>query len=146
MENNNYINNDLRSSTYRYFENINSAYAQISKTCVRIAHTLMKGTQSLPANTSFLVNRTDWFPYIYLSRKILYIMGVKIKGFLIIRPDYQNLNPYENYVDGFMYETGNSALKPQFTHNNIETNLSFNNFPLFAIGQTYTQYIFLCNL
>ncbi len=155
LQNNNYISNDLRSSTYRYFENINSAYAQISKTFgkhlvlktgVRMEHTLMKGTQSLPADTSFLLNRTDWFPYIYLSRKILYIMGVEIKGFLIYRktinrPDYQNLNPYVNYVDGFMYETGNPALKPQFTHN-IEANLSFNDFPLFAIGQTYTHDIF----
>lgn len=155
LQNDSYISNDLRSSTYKYFENINSAYAQISKTFgehlvlktgVRMEHTLMKGTQSLPADTSFLVNRADWFPYVYLSRKVLDIMGVEIKGFLIYRktinrPDYQNLNPYINYIDDFMYETGNPALKPQFT-DNIEANLSFNDFPIFAIGQNYTRDIF----
>jgi iron complex outermembrane recepter protein len=150
-----YINNFDRNSTYKYLENINSAYAQISKTFgkhlvlktgVRMEHTLMEGTQTIPTDTSFLINRADWFPYVYLSRRVLEIMGVEIKGYLIYRktinrPDYQNLNPYVNYIDDFMYETGNPALKPQFT-DNIEANLSFNDFPIFAVGQNYTRDIF----
>jgi hypothetical protein len=57
------------------------------------------------------------------------------------RPDYQNLNPAIRYIDQYFYETGNPALKPQFT-DNIEANISFDNMPIFAIGRNYISDIF----
>lgn len=155
----NYIGNLVpdprRTNAFTYRERISAAYAQASfplpaqlilKTGVRFEHTYMRGRQTVPADTSFVVNRADWFPYVYLSRRLIEVSGFELRGFMIYRrtigrPDYQNLNPYIRYVDEFMYETGNPALKPQFTEN-IEANISMNDFPIFAVGRNNTRDIF----
>jgi iron complex outermembrane recepter protein len=144
-----------RTNTFDYSERISAAYAQASrklpfdillKAGVRMEHTLMEGRQQRPMDTSFVVNRGDWFPYVYLSRKVFSMGDFELLGYLIYRktinrPGYQSLNPTVRFVDQFMYETGNPALKPQFTEN-IEVNISFNDFPVFAIGRNYTTDIF----
>jgi hypothetical protein len=113
---------------------------------IRMEHTYMLGRQTIPADTSFLVRRSDWFPYVYLSRELLSIAGFKLRSYLIYRktitrPDYNSLNPYINYVDQFLYETGNPGLNPQFA-NNFEVNISMDDMPIFAIGKNYTSNIF----
>lgn len=149
------INDTLRTNSFLYKENINAAYLQASKTFgkdlilkagLRAEHTYMDGNQSIPTDTSFLINRVDLFPYVYLSRNIIHIMGIDLRAYMIYRktinrPGYQMLNPYINYVDQYMYEAGNPALKPQFS-DNVEFNISFNDYPVFAMGQTYTTDIF----
>lgn len=144
-----------RTNAFSYDERISAAYLQASrdifagfhlKAGFRMEHTYMKGMQSVPSDTSFVIDRTDWFPYVFLSRKIIDIMGIELDGYLIYRktisrPGYQNLNPYIRFLDEFLYEVGNPALKPQFTEN-YEANISFNNMPLFAIGQNYTRDVF----
>lgn len=146
--------NSLNNS-FTYKEQINSLYIQGTRTFfnsfnlklgLRLENTNMQGTQVIPKDTSFSVNRTDLFPYVFISRNIANIANMDVKGFLILRrtilrPSYQNLNPYINYVDEFLQETGNPALKPQFT-DNIEANVSVNDFPIFALGRNYTSNIF----
>lgn len=145
----------VRTRAFDYRESVNAAYLQASKklwlefqlkTGVRMEHTYMKGHQKLPGDTSFLVSRSDWFPYVYLSRPLFSMGGVTLQAFAIYRrtisrPGYQSLNPYISYVDQFMYETGNPALKPQFT-DNYEINVSFNDMPVFAVGKNQTTDIF----
>ncbi|NLA24571.1 MAG: TonB-dependent receptor, partial [Bacteroidales bacterium] len=149
------INIPERESAFSYQENINAAYLQLSKTFfekftiksgVRMEHTYMNGTQTQPSDTGFVINRVDLFPYVYLSRKVLDIMGLDLFAYMIYRrtitrPDYHILNPGINYTDEFMYEAGNPSLKPQFI-DNFEINLSYNNMPLFAVGRSYTKDIF----
>ncbi len=149
------VNDSLRTNKFNYSENISAAYIQTSKTFgkdfvvmggFRTEHTYMDGKQSIPNDTSFLINRIDFFPYIYLSRNIVHIMGIDLRAYLIFRrtinrPGYSMLNPSINFVDQYMYEAGNPALTPQFT-NNAEFNISFNDFPIIAIGQNYTTDIF----
>lgn len=144
-----------RTNAFNYQENINSAYFQASaplpgdlllKAGVRFEHTFMKGNQTVPSDTSFIINRTDWFPYLYLSRRIIEVAGYELRAYMIYRrtigrPGYQSLNPYIRYVDRYLYETGNPALKPQFT-DNIEANISVDNLPVFAIGRSQTRDIF----
>ncbi len=144
-----------RTSSYRYRENINSGYLQASrdlgwqfllKTGVRLEHTLMKGIQSIPSDTSFVISRADWFPYVYLSRPVFSLGGFELRAYAIYRktiarPGYESLNPSVRYVDQFLYETGNPGLKPQFT-NNFEINVSIDDMPLFAYGRSYTRDIF----
>ena len=151
----NQVADPLRTNAFNYQERISAAYAQASfplpgqlilKTGVRLEHTFMQGRQTIPADTSFVVNRADWFPYVYLSRKLVEIAGYELSSFMIYRrtigrPGYQSLNPYIRYVDQYLYETGNPALKPQFT-DNIEANVSMNDMPIFAIGRSYTRDIF----
>jgi len=150
-----YTSDTTRNNAFIYQENINAAYAQASKQFsnwfllkagVRMEHTYMQGHQTLPADTNFLVNRVDFFPYVYLSRRLIKMMGIELQTYLIYRrtinrPDYQNLNPYIKYSDQFLYETGNPALKPQFT-DNFEINVSFDDMPVLAFGQNYTKDIF----
>ncbi len=151
-----FINDTLRTNSFEYNESISAAYLQLSRDIglglhlragVRFEHTYMDGNQIIPADTSFLVNRADFFPYLFLSRDLVTLFDeIALTGYMIYRrtisrPGYQNLNPYVSFVDQFMYETGNPALKPQFT-DNVEFNISFNNFPVFAIGQNRTKDIF----
>ncbi len=144
-----------RTNAFRYIENINSVYAQASrllfaglnlKAGVRLEQTYMNGHQALPGDTSFLVNRADLFPYVYLSRRVLKIMGAELFGYMIYRktisrPGYQELNPYIRFVDQFLYESGNPALEPQFT-DNVELNISYDDMPVFAIGRNITRNVF----
>ncbi|HSV76950.1 MAG TPA: TonB-dependent receptor [Bacteroidales bacterium] len=154
--NNDIITGDTRrTNTFTYSERINALYAQatftlpaqlVLKPGFRLEHTSMKGHQTIPTDTSFVVNRLDWFPFVFLSRRLFEMAGFELRGFLIYRrtigrPDYANLNPGIRYIDPFLYETGNPALKPQFT-NNIEANISFDDFPIFAVGRNYTYDIF----
>ena len=144
----------FRTSSFNYTEQINAAYLQGSKTWgpivlkvgSRLEQTIMQGHQYIPRDTSFSVNRTDAFPYVYLSRKILMIMNYELRGFLVYRktisrPSYDYLNPFAKYIDPFLYEVGNPNLKPQFT-SNYEANISVDDKPLFAYGVNETTDIF----
>lgn len=148
------VKDDFRTSAYQFKEQINAAYFQGAKTWgpvilkigSRIEQTVMQGRQQLPADTTFNVNRTDAFPYVYLSRKIMTIAGYELRGFLVYRktisrPSYEYLNPFPKYVDPFLYETGNPSLRPQFT-SNYEANISVDDKPLFAFGVNETKDIF----
>ncbi len=136
----------LRSNIYNYDEHIYAAYAQASKNFAgilikagaRLEHTEMNGHQIEPKDTSFKVNRTDLFPYVYISRKVMSIKGYELRGYLIYRrtisrPSYDYLNPFPKYVDQFLSEVGNPSLRPQFTKN-YEANISVDERPLFAFG------------
>jgi hypothetical protein len=144
----------FRTSSFNYKEQINAAYLQASKTWgpivlkvgSRLEQTIMQGHQFIPKDTSFSLNRTDAFPYVYLSRKILMIMNYELRGFLVYRktisrPSYDYLNPFAKYIDPFLYEVGNPNLKPQFT-SNYEANISVDDKPLFAYGVNETTDIF----
>lgn len=139
-------NDPQRTNTYNYDERIYAAYVQASKNFngillkmgTRLENTNMNGNQLIPSDTGFKVNRTDFFPYIYLSRKVMSIAGFELRAYLIYRqtitrPSYENLNPFPRYVDQYLSETGNPSLKPQFTKN-YEANVSVDERPLFAIG------------
>jgi len=146
---------DSRTGRYSYREYINSGYLQASRELIwrllfkaglRLEHTYMKGFQEIPSDTSFLVLRYDWFPYAYLSRELFNMAGYEIRAYAIYRktiarPGYESLNPSVRYVDQFFYETGNPALKPQFTEN-MEVNVSIDDMPIFAFGSNYTRNIF----
>ncbi|WP_234736288.1 outer membrane beta-barrel protein [Tellurirhabdus bombi] len=152
--NNNRLPDQFRTNSFDYRENINAAYAQLSKTFgqfilkggLRLENTNMYGQQRVPADTSFKINRTDLFPYVYLSRRVAKIAGYELRSYLvyrrsITRPAYDYLNPGARYIDQYLYETGNPALRPQFT-DNYEVNISVEDRPLFAVGRNHTRDIF----
>ena len=148
------IKDDFRTSQYTFKEQINAGYIQGSKTWgavvlkvgTRVEQTIMQGEQKIPSDTSFSLNRTDAFPYVFLSRKLLKIAGYELRGYLVYRktisrPSYEFLNPFPKYIDPFLYETGNPSLKPQFT-SNYEANISVDDKPIFAFGVNETKDIF----
>lgn len=143
-----------RTASYQYRENINATYLQAAKTIQRIVlkgglrleNTNMEGDQLRPKDTTFSLHRTDLFPYVYLSRGLMKIAGYELRAYLvyrrtIVRPAYENLNPSQRYVDPYLFETGNPALRPQFT-NNYEANISVDERPIFAVGINEQKDIF----
>lgn len=143
-----------RTNTFKYDENINSAYVQASKSIrdiiikvgTRLENTNMKGQQVVPGDTSFSIHRTDLFPYIYISKKVMTIAGYELRAYLVYRrtisrPVYEQLNPFPRYVDQYLTEAGNPALRPQFTQN-YEANISVDERPLLAVGVNDTKDIF----
>lgn len=143
-----------RTNTFQYREEIRAAYVQASKTVsgivfkagVRLEQTLMNGHQRFPSDTNFSIHRTDFFPYVYINRQLLKIAGYPLKGYLVFRrtisrPGYEMLNPFSRFVDQYVSEKGNPALRPQFTYN-YEFNISVDQTPLVAIGYNDTRDIF----
>lgn len=146
--------NTYRSNKYTYHDAVHAAYLQATKTLgpfvfkagLRGENTNMNGHQILSTDTSFSIHRTDLFPYIYLSRRIMKIASYELRAYLIsrrsiTRPFYDYLNPSIRYIDQFLYETGNPALRPQFTQT-YEANISAADMPVFAIGRNYISDIF----
>jgi len=144
-----------RTNTFHYKENINSFYLQGSKTLgkdlviklgSRLENTNMSGQQFVPGDTSFSIHRTDIFPYVYISKKVMSIAGFELRGYLVYRrsirrPSYDQLNPFARYIDQFLTEVGNPSLKPQFTQN-YEANVSVDERPIIAVGINETKDIF----
>jgi iron complex outermembrane recepter protein len=153
--NQNKVQDSFRTRLNEYNENIHAAYVQASKTFgggivlkmgTRLENTNMDGHQMLPIDTSFTLNRTDLFPYIYLSRGLMKIAGYELRAYLVYRrtinrPAYEYLNPFPRYVDPYLFETGNPSLRPQFTQN-YEANISVDERPIFALGVNDTKDIF----
>jgi len=146
---------NARTNKFRYSEDINALYLQGSKTLgkniiikvgSRLENTNMDGHQMIPADTSFKIHRTDLFPYIYLSKKVMSIAGYELRSYFvyrrtIARPGYDQLNPFPRFIDQYLTEIGNPALRPQFT-TNYEANISVDERPLLAIGMNKTKDIF----
>lgn len=148
------VKDNIRTGAYNYNENINAAYLQASKDFngiilkfgTRVENTNMRGNQLVPKDTSFSINRTDFFPYVYLSRNLMKVAGYDLRAFLvyrrtITRPAYENLNPSPRYIDPYLFESGNPSLRPQFTQN-YEANISVDERPILAFGVNDTKDIF----
>lgn len=148
------VKDAFRTRSYRYTENIHSVYVQASKNIsgiifkggVRMENTNMMGHQTIPGDTSFTQHRTDFFPYLYISRPVMTIAGYELRAYLVFRrtinrPAYEYLNPFPRYIDQYLFETGNPSLRPQFTYN-YEANISVDERPILAIGVNETKDIF----
>ena len=144
----------FQTNTFQYNETISAAYLQVSKTFLgftlkpglRFEATRMQGHQIIPKDTTFSINRKDWFPYIFLKHKLFKIFNQTLMASAIFRksikrPYYESLNPYPKYIDPYLYEVGNPALRPQLT-TNYEINVTFNDIPVVAIGLNQTKDIF----
>lgn len=144
-----------RTNTFNYNETINSAYVQgsqtlgkdfVIKTGLRLENTNMKGRQIIPSDTTFQIQRTDLFPYIYFSKNLMKIAGYDLRAYLVYRrtirrPVYEQLNPFPRFVDQYLSEVGNPSLQPQFNQN-YEANISVDERPILAIGVNDTKDIF----
>lgn len=148
------LKDNIRTGAYNYKENINAAYVQASKAFgkvllkmgTRMENTNMQGHQLVPKDTSFSIHRTDFFPYVFLSRSVMKIAGYDLKAYLvyrrtITRPAYENLNPSPRYIDPYLFEAGNPSLRPQFNQN-YEANISVDERPIIAFGMNDTKDIF----
>jgi hypothetical protein len=144
----------FQTNTFKYNETITAAYVQVAKTWygftlkpgLRLETTNINGRQLIPKDTLLSIKRTDVFPYVFLRHKLFKMFGFDLIGNAIYRrsikrPYYEILNPYPKYVDQYLFDVGNPKLQPQFT-TNYELNVTFDNFPVFALGINQTKDIF----
>ena len=137
---------DDRSNHFVYKENINSAYAILSKTIkkweltagLRLENTIAKGHQ-LKNDSSFTRDYTSLFPNVGIgynaNEKNQFNFSYSRR---ITRPNYDALNPFVFFLDSLTYGQGNPYLQPQFT-NNFEVSHTFNRFLTTTFNYTQTD-------
>lgn len=124
-----WVTDNTRTNHFLYEENINAAYVNYSKqmkkwgvqTGLRMENTIAEGRQfgnAVQKDSSFRRNYAQLFPTAYLS----YSLNEKNQfglsyGRRIERPNYQDMNPFQYFLDQYTYRQGNPNLTPQFTHN-----------------------------
>ena len=131
-----WLTDNTRSNRFKYEENINAAYVNYSRqikkwgmqTGLRMENTISKGHQlgnAVQKDSAFKKNYTQLFPTAYLSYthndKNTFTLSY---GRRIERPNYQDMNPFQYFLDQYTFRQGNPALQPMFTHN-IELSHNF---------------------
>ncbi len=117
-----WIVNADRSNQFVYEENVIAAYAntstQIGKFMVQAGLRLEKTNSdgnSVTLNERVERNYTDLFPSLSLSHTIAEKHSLSYTySRRLNRPNYQNLNPFIEYLDDFTFQKGNPFLRPQY--------------------------------
>lgn len=144
---------EARTTFFDYKENINAAYVNFStevkkwsfQAGLRAEHTNYEGIQYgnvLQADSAFKNNYTSAFPTLYVSYKhndnnqFGFNYGRRIN-----RPNYENLNPFIQFIDIYTYDVGNPFLLPMFS-NNLELTHTYKNFLTTTVNYTHTNNLF----
>ncbi len=116
------------SSGFDYEENINAAYVQLSSEWsprfsseigLRLENTNVESQfTSNESDSLFTQNYTHIFPTMmvqyHLSENHLFSITY---GRRIVRPNYRDMNPFVEVRDQYLYEKGNTGLKPELIDN-----------------------------
>ena len=127
-----------RSNKFNYTENINAFYLNYNtplgknwnvRAGVRMENTISEGDlirNNPQPDDNVKRNYIDFFPSAAfthtLNAKNSFILSYSRR---IDRPNYEDLNPFENKIDELTYQKGNAFLKPQYT-NIIEFTHTYN--------------------
>lgn len=146
------INTD-RSNRFQYDEMVNAGYLnyniQVKKwgfqAGVRAEHTDWTGTLTSLKPGGNMENKAkylSWFP----SAAVTYTLNEKNQFNLtysrrIDRPNYRDLNPFEDKLDELAYRKGNPFLRPQFS-NSFELTHTFMGFLNTTLGYARTDDMF----
>lgn len=144
------IENINRTNRFEYTENVNAAYVNFNRQWkkvgmqlgVRVELTDSKGvlTSKTPQNNEKVEqDYVDVFP----SGGITYSFNPKNTVRLtysrrIDRPNYQDLNPFEQQLDELTFSKGNPFLKPQYS-NSFQLGYTYNYRLNFALSYTRTD-------
>ncbi len=140
-----YKNDTTRSNHFLYSESIGAAYVNLSKTFkktsvqagLRSEYTHSDGnliTQNYDVKRHYL----DFFPSLFINHDFSdkHTLGLTYSR-RIDRPDYEDLNPFVEYLDQYSYQQGNPFLKPQYT-NSFELNYTYNKTINVTLGYSRT--------
>ena len=143
-----------RTNQFSYTENVNALYLNYQRKLNEKWHFQLgvrgEQTNSRGLLTSFTAqndkdvkrNYLNFFP----SAAITFSPSQKHSFNLtysrrIDRPNYQDLNPFENKIDELSYEKGNAFLRPQYA-NNLELTHTFLGFINTTLSYTHTRDFF----
>jgi outer membrane receptor protein involved in Fe transport len=128
-ENGNDNLDNSRSNEFNYDEIVTAAYINFNKKIkkfnfqfgLRAENTNSKGTlTSTQTSNNDIVERnyTDFFPSAGITFQPNQTNSLALNySTRIQRPNYQNLNPFENRIDELSFRKGNPFLQPQYTNN-----------------------------
>ena len=126
-----------RSNRFIYTENVNAVYTNYSKqgekfgfnVGLRVEQTNSEGDlQAMKSTLDENVKRSyvDFFPSGGISYKANEKNSFQLNySRRLQRPDYDDLNPFENRLDELTFQKGNPFLNPQYAHN-IQLSHSYN--------------------
>jgi len=122
----------IRSNHFLYEENVNAAYLSVNRQYkkwtvqggLRVENMNATGNQ-LTSKQKFKRDTTNLFPTAFVSYAVNKKHTITASyGRRILRPNYQDLNPFIFFLDTLSFRQGNIYLRPQFT-NNIELSHAF---------------------
>ena len=142
-----------RSNKFDYTENVNALYISYQtpiknifnvQAGLRLEQTISRGILTradniLQADNDIKREYVDLFPSFSISWDLnkKNTLGLSYSK-RIDRPNYQDLNPFENKLDELTYEKGNAFLKPQYT-DNIELSHTYSNQLTTTVGYSYIK-------
>ncbi|NML40913.1 TonB-dependent receptor [Chitinophaga sp. G-6-1-13] len=147
-----WIKDERRSNHFIYKENINAAYININKQFKKVFVQIgLRGEQThITGNSAFtqdqqakeIRNDSSYFN-LFPSAAMSYQLNKNNTLGLtysrrIQRPDYEELNPFEFYLDRYTRIAGNPGLKPQYS-NNFEVTHTFREFLTTSLAYTHTK-------
>ncbi len=146
LENGEWMNQVDRTNNFIYDENVFAAYANASKSFgkinvqagLRVEHTQSEG-QSVTLDESVPRIYTNLFPSISLSHQVGESHSLSYSySKRLNRPNYQDLNPFIEYLDDYTFQKGNPFLNPQYS-DAIGVNYGFKNFIFLSANYSYTR-------
>lgn len=146
LRQNNWIYDTNRSNHFIYKENINAGYINFHKQFKKLGLQLgLRGEQSNVKGNSVTRNQVtdttyfNLFPSVFVSYNASkdHVLGVSYSRRLQ-RPSYEDLNPFEIYLDRYSIAAGNPYLRPSYS-NSIELTHTFKQFLTTSIGYTHTK-------
>ncbi|MBV8252479.1 MAG: TonB-dependent receptor [Chitinophaga sp.] len=147
-----WIADTMRSNHFIYKENVNAAYVNFSKQFtklqvqvgLRAEQTNVSGTSTSlrKSQQEAIKNDTSYFN-LFPSAAMTYKLNKSNSLGLsysrrIQRPSYEDLNPFEFYIDRYTKTAGNPSLKPQYS-NNFELSHTFKDFLITTVGYIHTK-------
>ena len=148
--NNEWQNIAGQSNHFIYKENVNAAYANLSKDLGKWQIQAGLRAEYTNATGALVTNNTEadqkylsLFPTVFVNQKISENSNLRYTyGRRIDRPNYQQLNPFNFYMDPYTIQQGNPYLKPQFT-NNFEVSYSYKSGLSFSLGYSKVKDLIL---
>jgi len=146
LDNGAWVDQVNQSNNFVYDENVYAAYTNISKSIgkvniqagLRMEHTVSEGN-SLTLDQSVPREYTDWFPSLSLSHKVgekhdlSYSYSKRLN-----RPNYQDMNPFIEYLDDYTFQRGNPFLNPQYS-DAFGLNYGYGGFIFVSANYSYTK-------
>jgi len=143
-----WVYDTIRSNHFVYKENVNAAYLNFSKNWKKWslqAGLRMEQTNISGVSTAHKQHQENDSSYINLFPSIFISYNPSEKntfGFSysrrLQRPSYENLNPFELFLDNYTTTAGNPGLKPQYM-DNFEISHTFHSFLTTSISYGHTK-------
>jgi outer membrane receptor protein involved in Fe transport len=146
LRNENWVYDANRSNQFIYKENVQAGYINFHKQFKKLSVQMgLRGEATQVEGNSVTINRkTDTsyfnlFPSIFVSYAVAknHQLGLSYSRRLQ-RPSYEDLNPFEFYLDRYSIMSGNPYLRPSYA-NSIELTHTFKQFLTTSIGYTHTK-------